>query len=112
MVAFLTGLGTGYLSFHDASSGSSQVAPSTEGQLSDVRVACQVEGRDRVTVPHLIGKPLSDAAATARAAGLQLVGTGVSGGDPVGTSATVIGQKPPGGSRVPVGACIGFRTRP
>ena len=109
-IAFIAGVGIGYPLFHDDSP-RSPVIPSTEGRSGDVGVACQVEGQDFVSVPYLIGKRLLDAAARARASGLQLVGTGVSGGDPAGASAKVVAQKPPGGTRVPVGSCIGFRTR-
>ena len=42
---------------------------------------------------------------------IETVVTGVSAGDPDGAAARVFAQKPPGGIRVPVGACIGFRTR-
>ncbi len=110
-IAFIAGVGIGYPSFHNDSR-RSPVMSSTEDRSGDDRVACQVEGQDLVSVPYLIGKHLLDAAARARASGLQLVGTGVSGGDPAGASATVVAQAPPADIRVPAGACIGFRTRP
>lgn len=109
-VASIAGVGIGYPSFHNDPPRSPVIA-SIEGRSGDDRGACPVEGQKFVTVPYLIGKHLVDAAAKARASGLQLVGTGVSGGDPAGASAKVVAQKPPGGTRVPVGACIGFRTQ-
>ncbi len=110
-IALIAGIGIDYLWFHDEFR-SSPVTSLTEARPGDDRVSCQVEGQNLVTVPNLIGKRLPDATARARASGLQLVGTGVSGGDPDGASARVSAQKPPSGIRVPAGACIAFRTRP
>lgn len=109
-IALIACIGIRDLWFHDDFRRSPVTSP-TEARSGDDRVACQVEGQNFVTVPILIGKPLAEAAAKARASGLQLVGTGVSGGDPDGAAARVFAQKPPSGTRVPVGACIGFRTR-
>ncbi len=110
VAASIAGVGIGYPSFHNDPPHSPVIA-SIEPRSGDDRGACPVEGKNFVTVPYLIGKHVLDAAARARASGLQLVGTGVSGGDPAGASAKVVAQKPPGGIRVPVGSCVGFRTR-
>jgi hypothetical protein len=109
-IALIACIGIRDLWFHNDFRRSPVTLP-TEARSADGQVACQVEGRDFLTVPIFIGKPLAGAAAKARASGLQLVGTGVSGGDPDGATARVSAQEPPSGTRVPVGACIGFRTR-
>jgi hypothetical protein len=105
-IAVIASIGIRDLWFHDDFRRSPVTSPA-EARSDDGRVACQVEGQNFVTVPVLIGKPLAEAAAKARAGGLQLVGTGMSGG----ATARVFAQKTPSGIRVPVGACIGFRTR-
>lgn len=101
-LAFVAGVGTGYLAFDDR--------PNAAGPGA-LDVACQVDGRHLVKVPDLLGEALGDATAQARAGGLQVVGTGVSGGDSAAPSSRVVAQAPPGGTLVPSGACIGFRTR-
>jgi hypothetical protein len=70
--------------------------------------ACQVDGLNMVAVPDVVGKPLQDAMATVRAGALRVVADG----GPADAGAVVLAQEPPRGVRVPVGACVGFRTRP
>lgn len=70
-----------------------------------------VRGGDRSTiVPDVVGRPLHQAIAVMREAGLHVVGTGTPNGDPTGPRAVIRAQEPPAGERVPVGACMGFRT--
>lgn len=103
-------LGTGVAVFSDGA----VHRPSPLGSPSagtDAAAACQVDGLRTVTVPNAVGRPLRDAVALARAAGLRVVDDGVAPGDPTGPSATVQAEEPPGGVQVPAGACIGFRTK-
>ncbi|MCA1691800.1 MAG: PASTA domain-containing protein [Actinobacteria bacterium] len=108
MILFTGGL-AGYVLFHDDKSDSSPPAtPSADP--AGARVGCQVGGFDLVTVPDLIRQHLGDAVAIAQASGLQVVENGVPIGDPSDASAVVRAQAPASGTRVPAGACIGFRT--
>ncbi|MEO8693371.1 MAG: permease-like cell division protein FtsX [Acidimicrobiales bacterium] len=69
------------------------------------------DGERTVAVPDVKGKLLRDALALMRDAGLFVFESGVPAGDPTGPGATVWAQEPDAGTLVPVGACIGFRTR-
>jgi beta-lactam-binding protein with PASTA domain len=60
--------------------------------------------------PDVIGKTVPDAIDVVQAAGLNVVDDGVVEGDPTGEGARVRAQEPGGGTRVPLGACVGFRT--
>jgi beta-lactam-binding protein with PASTA domain len=71
---------------------------------------CAVKGKDRVRVPNVVGKKLSQAVRIAKRHDLRVPGQGPGGPDPTGPDAVVTVQKPPSGIRVPRGACIGFRT--
>lgn len=71
---------------------------------------CVADGPRTVDVPDVVALPLNEAAIRMQRAGLNVVGTGVPDGDPTGREAVVRAQEPPAGSRVPLGACIGFRT--
>lgn len=73
---------------------------------------CVADGDRSITVPNVVGRPLTDAITAMQQAGLQVVGTGTPEGDPTGRGAVVQAQEPPAGERVPPGACIGFRTAP
>jgi hypothetical protein len=53
---------------------------------------------------------LPDAIDMVQAAGLNVVDDGVVEGDPTGEGARVRAQEPGGGTHVPLGACVGFRT--
>ena len=74
-------------------------------------IECAVDGDTLVTVPNVIGSPLGDASAMLRDTRLRVIGSGVPTGDPDGPDAVVTAQKPSAGERVPVGACVAFRTR-
>jgi hypothetical protein len=112
-VAIVGALGVGYPLSRDRSE---PVRTPAGVHTPDVAAACQVDGPKVVTVPYVVGRHLPDAIARARASGLQVVGNGLPDGDPdgdpAGASAVVRAQKPSAGLRVPVGACIGFRTGP
>ena len=110
LLLFASGLGVGYVLFRDEASLPPPQATSPADKVG-VRVACQVDGLDLITVPNVVGKPLRDAIGGVRASGLQVVDSGVIPGDSSEVSAIVVAQKPPAGIRVPAGACIGFRTR-
>lgn len=73
---------------------------------------CVGVGEPTATVPDVIGFSLSKAIRTVESSGLHVVGDGTPRGlgDPVGPRARVIAQEPGGGSAVPRGACVGFRT--
>ncbi len=71
---------------------------------------CVADGDRSITVPAAVGRPLSEAIIVMQQAGLHVVGTGTHEGDPTGPEAVVRAQKPRAGERVPLGACIGFRT--
>lgn len=71
---------------------------------------CVADGPASIEVPNGIGRPLTEAAIRMQRAGLTVVGIGTHSGDPTGQDAKVRAQAPPPGTRVPRGACIGFRT--
>ena len=71
---------------------------------------CVADGDRSITVPDAVGRPLGEAIIAMQQAGLHVVGTGTPRGDPTGSVAVVRAQEPPAGERVPLGACIGFRT--
>lgn len=74
---------------------------------------CVAEGPRTVEAPDAVGLPLEEAAIRIQLAGLTVVGSGVAGADdPADPDAVVQAQEPPAGARVPVGACVGFRTEP
>ncbi|MGH2475124.1 MAG: PASTA domain-containing protein [Candidatus Limnocylindrales bacterium] len=75
-----------------------------------VAVECVAGGEPAAVVPDVIGESLRDAIDTVEEAGLNVVDSGVSDGDAVGEGATVRAQEPAAGTRVPPGACVGFRT--
>jgi hypothetical protein len=81
------------------------------GMVDATERSCADSGDEHVTVPDLVGMKLWDAVASASRAGLNVVGTGTSAGDPTGDEAMVTAQAPEAGAPVPPGACIGFRTR-
>lgn len=81
------------------------------GMVDATRRSCADRGDEQVTVPDLVGMSLWDAVASASRAGLNVVGTGTSTGDPTGDDAVVTAQAPEAGTQVPPGSCIGFRTR-
>lgn len=73
---------------------------------------CVADNGDRsITVPLAVGRPLGEAIIAAQQAGLRVVGTGTPPGDPTTPEAVVRAQKPGAFERVPLGSCIGFRTR-
>lgn len=71
---------------------------------------CVSDGERSITVPDAVGRPLNEAIIAMQQAGLHVVGTGTPEGDPSGPVAVVRAQEPPSGERVPLGACMGFRT--
>lgn len=71
---------------------------------------CEADGSATIDVPDGVGLRLAEAATRMQRAGLTVVGTGTPSGDPTGRNAVVWSQEPPAGSRVPAGACVGFRT--
>jgi hypothetical protein len=64
-----------------------------------------------VTAPDVTGEHLRDAITIMRDAGLTVISSGVPDGDPVDANAIVRVQVPPAGLQVPLGTCVGFRTR-
>jgi beta-lactam-binding protein with PASTA domain len=62
-------------------------------------------------VPNVLGETLADAIDIMHAAGLTVVDDGVPEGDATGEGARVRSHEPHAGEQVPLGACIGFRTR-
>lgn len=81
------------------------------GMVDATQRSCADSGDEQVTVPDVVGMTLWDAVASASRAGLNVVGTGTSIGDPTGDDAVVTAQAPEAGAHVPRGSCIGFRTR-
>lgn len=73
---------------------------------------CVADGDRAITVPDAVGRPLGAAIIAMQQAGLRVVGTGTPEGDPTGSRAVVRSQEPPAGGRVPLDACVGFRTAP
>lgn len=71
---------------------------------------CVVDGAATVEVPDAVGLTLNEAAIRVQTAGLTVVGSGTPSGDPTDDDAVVRAQEPPAGARVPMGACVGFRT--
>jgi PASTA domain len=71
---------------------------------------CVAAGPSTIDVPDAVGLPLSEALIQMQTAGLNVVGKGTPSGDPTGGDAVVRAQEPPAGTRVPLGACVGFRT--
>jgi beta-lactam-binding protein with PASTA domain len=62
-------------------------------------------------VPNVLNETLPSAIDIVHAAGLNVVDNGVAEGDPTGDGARVRAQEPPAGEHVPLGACVGFRTK-
>jgi beta-lactam-binding protein with PASTA domain len=69
---------------------------------------CVAEGERIVKVPDVRGEFLRIAIRKVEKRGLNVVGFGTS--DSAAPTARVWAQKPAGGERAPLGACIGFRT--
>ncbi len=86
------------------------VPPTSALSTSESPDRCVAAGDRSITVPAAIGRPLGEAIIAMQQAGLRVVGTGTPEGDPTGSEAIVRAQKPSPGERVPLGACIGFRT--
>lgn len=74
--------------------------------------SCVLKGDRAITVPDAVGRRLGAAIIAMQQAGLRVVGTGTPEGDPTGSRAVVRSQEPPAGARVPLDACVGFRTAP
>jgi len=78
----------------------------------DTPEECVVEGDQFLVVPDATGRPLVEAVIVMQQAGLTVVGSGVPSPDSTDSRSRVRAQAPPGGSRVPIGACVAFRTSP
>lgn len=93
-----------------AGCGNSESAEPTASSGATTTPDCPGFAERMVAVPDVVGLDLDEAIATVEAAGFQVVDHGVPPNDPIGPSAKVVAQEPGGGSEVPEGACIGFRT--
>jgi len=71
---------------------------------------CVATGNQVVEVPDVVGLPLMTAIDKVRDAGLTVIGTGTPPNDPIEETAIVRAHEPPAGIKVPLGACVGFRT--
>jgi hypothetical protein len=85
-----------------------QIKPVTPGTASPSD--CVASGTDSTIVPSVLGYPLGHAIDVMQRAGLNVVGYGAHEPDPTGPTARVRAQEPGAGLRVPLGACVGFRT--
>jgi beta-lactam-binding protein with PASTA domain len=81
------------------------------GACMGFRTGCATSGDAPVTVPDVRGKLLRVAIRIVTKRGLTVVGYGTPPSDSTAAIARVWAQKPSGGERAWLGACIGFRTR-
>lgn len=72
--------------------------------------SCVEAGNPSIDLPNVVGMPLWEAVRAIESAGFSVLGTGTPPEDPIDPGATISAQEPPAGTRLPEGACVGFRT--
>jgi PASTA domain len=90
--------------------GSGSTVTALTGTSTSAASKCVASGEAATMVPDVLGETLPDAIDIVQGAGLNVLDDGVPEADPTGEGARVRAQEPHGGDRVPVGACVGFRT--